>query len=348
MRKGFYRLRSGSKVSSLAEYKRQSAQSASASGLSSAGAVELFRRTPLFFKEESAAVLMQHEPPYGYKFQKMNVKGVSERQANATLPPFQRFTTCAVVGNSGTLKLASLGAEIDGHDAVFRVNHAPPPHTPEGQKYVGIAGTRTTWRVVTSRWFDEEKRDPAQRLLVLCDRPFLYSCQNILFEKGPKPLAHNVNPRFYAAVQKHAGYSKIPLAGLVTAAIALKACDRVSLYGLSTMQTPDAAGGGGAGAFSGSRGSGSRGRGGRGRGSGRGGSSSSGRGNARGGGGAGGGGGGGVRVCGYYFACRGAPGLQSDAAYHSRPGDAEFHDFQAHANTLLGWNASGALTIRVR
>ena len=55
-----------------------------------------------------------------------------------------------------------------------------------------------------------------------------------------------------------------------------------------------------------------------------------------------------ARICGYYFACSGAPGLQSDRAYHSRPGDAEFHDFPATARTLLRWNTTGAVRIGVR
>ena len=219
-----------------------------------------------------------------------------ELQRNATVPTVRRFGSCAVVGNSGTLRLAALGAEIDAHEAVLRVNHAPAPHTPLGQKYVAHAGTRTTWRVVTSRWFDEEKKDPTQRLLVVCDRPFVYSCQNLLFESGPKPLAHSVNPRFYAAVRRHTGDSQIPLAGLVAAALAMRSCDTVDVYGLSTMQEHDPK----------------------------------------------------QKVCGYYYQCGGGPGMHSDMAYHSRPGDRDFHDFEAHARSLLAWNASGALRIRVR
>lgn len=149
---------------------------------------------------------------------------------------------------------------------------------------------------MTSRWFDEEKKEPQQRLLVVCDRPFIYSCQNILFENGPKPLAHSVNPLFYGMVRRHAGDSKIPLAGLVTAAIAMASCETVDVYGLSTMQQPSP----------------------------------------------------GQKVCGYYYQCGGGPGMHSDLAYHSRPGDREFHDFEAHARSLLAWNASGALRIRVR
>ena len=258
-------------------------------------------KPPVFFKQEDPDRLMRHPPPFGYKFQSITADRVRQLQRNATMPQQKAFGSCAVVGNSGTLKLRTLGAEIDAHDAVFRVNHAPAPSTPEGHKHVAYAGSRTTWRVVTSRWFDEEKRNPTQTLLVVCDRPFIYSCQNILFENGPKPLAHSVNPLFYGAVRRHTGASKIPLAGLVAAAIAVSSCQTVDVYGLSTMQYDERK------ATPGS-----------------------------------------PRVCGYYYACGGAPGLASDRAYHSRPGDAEYHDFRAHAQTLLKWNRSGVVRIRVR
>ena len=250
---------------------------------------------PLFFKEESPLKLMQREPPFGYNFHRIKVERVKELQRNATVPQQQRFGTCAVVGNSGTLLLRELGDEIDAHDAVFRVNHAPVPSSPEGQKYVKHAGAKTTWRIVTSRWFDEEKKDPSQTILALCDRPFIYSCQNLLFESGPKPRIHNVNPLFYAAVRRHTGDSKIPLAGLVAAAIALKACASVDVYGLSTMRTPEV----------------------------------------------------GQKVCAYYYQCN-QRGELSDLAYHNRPGDREFHDFEAHARTLEAWNESKMLRIQVR
>lgn len=168
-------------------------------------ASRIFGDTPVFFKAEKPETLMQHAPPFGYKFQTFDIERLRLFQANATQPAVQRFGSCAVVGNSGTLLHRRLGAEIDAHDAVLRVNHAPLAHAKEGEPYVPHAGKRTTWRVVTSRWFAEAAKDPEQRLLVLCDRPFLYSCQNLLFEAGPKPNAHNINPRFYAAMRQHAG-----------------------------------------------------------------------------------------------------------------------------------------------
>ena len=49
------------------------------------------------------------------------------------------------------------------------------------------------------------------------------------------------------------------------------------------------------------------------------------------------------RSCFYYWSC----GQGTDARYHSRPGDAEFHDFRGNALALLRWNASGHIRIRV-
>ena len=38
---------------------------------------------------------------------------------------FKRHTSCALVGNSGTLSGSKMGGEIDGHNALFRINYAP-------------------------------------------------------------------------------------------------------------------------------------------------------------------------------------------------------------------------------
>ena len=49
----------------------------------------------------------------------------------------------------------------------------------------------------------------------------------------------------------------------------------------------------------------------------------------------------GLKTCMYYFRCS-----TTDGVYHSRPGDAEFHDFKGNANALLRWNASGLIRLR--
>jgi hypothetical protein len=108
-----------------------------------------FQGVPLFFADEDVKALLQARPPFGY--QGSEVKAVRARQRNATVPAVQRFGSCAVVGNSGTLLQRELGAEIDAHDAVIRVNHAPVAHSAAGRRYSRWAGTKTTWRVVTSQ-----------------------------------------------------------------------------------------------------------------------------------------------------------------------------------------------------
>lgn len=125
---------------------------------------------------------------------------------------------------------------------------------------------------------------------MLCDRPYVYSCQNVLFAT-PKPNLHGVNPRFYESVRKHTDARKtaIPLTGVVAVAAAMRSCESVDVYGLSTM------------------GAGHR------------------------------------TACFYYWRCG---GRLTDAVYHSRPGDAAFHDFAGNARALLAWNASGLIRLR--
>eukprot|EP00191_Tetraselmis_sp_GSL018_P021150 CAMPEP_0177583778 /NCGR_PEP_ID=MMETSP0419_2-20121207/3511_1 /TAXON_ID=582737 /ORGANISM="Tetraselmis sp., Strain GSL018" /LENGTH=465 /DNA_ID=CAMNT_0019073207 /DNA_START=237 /DNA_END=1635 /DNA_ORIENTATION=+ len=53
-----------------------------------------------------------------------------------------RHGTCALVGNSGTLRDAGFGGEIDAHDAVVRINYAPV------KGYESDVGSRTTYDLV--------------------------------------------------------------------------------------------------------------------------------------------------------------------------------------------------------
>jgi hypothetical protein len=66
-----------------------------------------------------------------------------------------RFGTCAVVGNSPSLKQYNYGKEIDAHDAVLRLNYAPTAG------YEQFVGSKTTIRLVNS-------------ILPYNFRPFLY------------------------------------------------------------------------------------------------------------------------------------------------------------------------------
>lgn len=59
------------------------------------------------------------------------------------------FQSCAVVGNSGNLLLASYGKEIDAHDVVFRVNQGPT------RGYERHTGTKTHFRLLNALWTAE-------------------------------------------------------------------------------------------------------------------------------------------------------------------------------------------------
>ena len=351
-----------------------------------------FNATPLWFANADPTELLRHAPPFGYRFARVTPEVLLGFQRNATVPPVQRFGTCAVVGNSGALRLQELGREIDAHDAVFRVNHAPLPQRLEGAYYIRYTGRRTTWRVVTSNWRAVQLKDLKQRLVVICDQPGIYGCQRKLFQRV-RPRTHSLSPRFLAAVRQFAGRaarrlepsisdalteslgdrllaldqygacvraalpahacthtgSRIPLAGFVAVALALRVCHgRIDTYGLSAMQHADAEPLSNASAWAREerlaatyrtqlalprRGLPLYPRSGR------------------------------PRVCAYYWVggcglalsgprghaklLLGDPGLTSDAAYHSRARDAAYHDFAAHARTLLAWNCSGAIRMRV-
>ena len=56
------------------------------------------------------------------------------------------FSTCAVVGNGGTLKTTKFGRAIDSHAVVMRANQAPI------KRYERIVGKKTTFRVLNKRW----------------------------------------------------------------------------------------------------------------------------------------------------------------------------------------------------
>ena len=230
----------------------------------------LFGGVPLYMIDEEPERLMRHKPPYGYNFRGFTRDALLAKRSHASLPAVREYDSCAVVGSSGTLLRMQLGREIDMHDAVIRVNAAPTM-----RKFDSHAGARTTWRVFSSPHadsdfkFKEQDLFPNTTMLVVCDRPYVYSCQNVLFANR-KPLMHGISPIFYAAVRRHTDKRKhaIPLTGVVAVAIAIRSCRTVDVYGMSTMTGP--------------------------------------------------------RACFYYWSCSHG----TDALYHSRPGDAEFHDFR--------------------
>ena len=226
----------------------------STSDANASDAIPTFGGAPLFVADEpSASQLLRRSYPFGLAPSPFRVAQCYRNQA--TRPPQTTFASCAVVGSSGVLKGGGLGGEIDGHEAVIRVNAAPVGG------YEADVGHRTTWRVLaskawalwrnTSAWSvatgtardtgvrphpegGNRRRRPndAGVALVVCDRPFLHECQRALLADAGG-VAHAVSPNFYFEVRRHCGHSRIPLTGLVALALAMRSCATVDAYGFT-------------------------------------------------------------------------------------------------------------------
>lgn len=75
-------------------------------------------------------------------------KEVYESKKPQSVEAFERlnFSTCAVVGNGGTLQTTKYGKSIDSHEVVFRANQAPV------KRYEDKVGSKTTFRILNKRW----------------------------------------------------------------------------------------------------------------------------------------------------------------------------------------------------
>lgn len=206
--------------------------------------------TSLYLADESVATLAQAPPPFGFGMwhcitnakdrkcfsTELCRKGsVDSRRLGEllrrtrTAPPRRRATltnkTCAVVGNSGTLRHAALGAEIDTHDAVIRVQGAPL-----GRKHAPYVGLRTTLWVRSSLIHAYPSADGVD-VVVVCNMPRVDKCHdNVWRYSAPRYRLRALSPRFLYAVRNLTG-GLIPLTGIVAIMLALKSCASVSAYG---------------------------------------------------------------------------------------------------------------------
>ena len=128
--------------------------------------------------------------------------------------------TCAIVGNSGKLLKQSLGAEIDAHGAVFRINSGPA-----GGIYTQHVGSRTSVRM---------NRAPLQN-----DGTFVIQVKN--------PPANCDYPEFAAVSHTQTRHclhsmlnktilpSQVKLStGIIAIAVSAAVCNSITLFGFDT------------------------------------------------------------------------------------------------------------------
>lgn len=151
-----------------------------------------------------------------------------------------RCRTCAVVGNSGNLKGSDYGQDIDSHDFVLRMNHAP---TGRFEKDVG---NKTTHHFVYPESV-RNLRDNVSMVLIpfkTLDLQWIVSALTtgtINFTYAPVPRKIKVtkdkilvyHPDFMKYIYDKwlLHHGRYPSTGILSVIFALHVCDQVDLYG---------------------------------------------------------------------------------------------------------------------
>jgi hypothetical protein len=201
---------------------------------------------PLFMAAERPRKLSVEKAPFGLlmggKTEQQMLSRIRQYQRNTSLPLRCHYATCAVVGSSGSLRGGRLGAQIDAHDAVIRINAAPV------HGYEDAVGRRTTWRVHNSeKPFMMAASGLPELQVAICHMAWIGSCQHQAFSGAYLGTLAYVNPRFYSQIFDLIGRPKdkqTPSTGLLAIALALGTCDKVRIFGFG--KTGATAGSGGA------------------------------------------------------------------------------------------------------
>lgn len=163
-------------------------------------------------------------------------------------PPVAPVRSCAFVSSSGELLLHSNGQDIDSHDAVIRINHAPA-----SLEFADIAGIRDDIRFMgcshplQKAWLLEKNVSSRNSRAVdvitgESDCDSLYAPSKILFhtidnfKSLPLRLTRIMRdflPRAFAEdINKPGGRSGAPTSGSNGLAAALSFCHQVDVYGM--------------------------------------------------------------------------------------------------------------------
>ena len=170
-----------------------------------------------------------------------------------------RFNSCAVVGNSGYMKMAKFGKAINTHNLVLRLNQSPTKPT-----FSEFVGTKTSIRLINSMWSNRYASDkyfgklPLERnLTLMVSRTGGDVYDNIvqyMAKKRPDVKVLLINSRMVSKARAllkqyrirlcKAGYGGYkggisPTSGFVASYFLRSICERLSLYGLGTVDVPD-------------------------------------------------------------------------------------------------------------
>nr|XP_054774588.1 alpha-N-acetylneuraminide alpha-2,8-sialyltransferase-like [Lytechinus pictus] len=183
-----------------------------------------------------------------WKANKVNADTLSTRTDPINLPNGKRYRSCAVVGNSGSLRNSGCGKNIDKHDYVIRCNMAPlkPFKVDAGMKnnYVSMNPSilRTRFRDLLSakshKAFNAEVSKYSGILSIPCfctGVSLARSMKAMSVVKSKRPQMTCMNPAHFISLSKlwgaagslHSRHST----GFYFVSMAIQICDEVDLYG---------------------------------------------------------------------------------------------------------------------
>ena len=192
--------------------------------------------------------------------------------------PTETYADCAVVGSGGILLGSNNGREIDGREAVFRINRAPTSREVQHGEAAGSieapisarspsidysvdVGKRTTWRVTHMDEFTYTPQYPRNWLrthssmagtpraplyAISCNKPFDGRCRperlEQVFGRNGSAANHLISPALVRSVARNfvGVKQKSPTTGMVAITLARKLCRRVDVYGFSDGTCPAA------------------------------------------------------------------------------------------------------------
>ena len=204
--------------------------------------------------------------------------GYTDLIRSFTPAPTETYADCAVVGSGGILLGSKNGREIDGREAVFRINRAPTSREVQHGEAAGSieapilarspsidhsvdVGKRTTWRVTHMDEFTYTPQYPRNWLrthssmagtpraplyAISCNKPFDGRCRperlQQVFGRNGSAANHLISPALVRSVARNfvGVKQKSPTTGMVAITLARKLCRRVHVYGFSDGTCPAA------------------------------------------------------------------------------------------------------------